>query len=75
MTKCRKCKCEAGDLQDSLEVLKDQIKLLTDERDSLWSMLDEIHESDAKNFQESLQAAHEELKLERLLNGPPAGEA
>tara|TARA_B100001250_G_scaffold308943_1_gene270858 strand:+ start:273 stop:506 length:234 start_codon:yes stop_codon:yes gene_type:complete len=74
--KCKKCSCgKAAALTESVSELQDQIQILTDERDSLWDMLDEIYKSDAKNFQESLQAAHTEMQLERLLKGPIKGEA
>ena len=74
--KCGKKKCcEVTDLLESVQALEEQVKLLSDERDSLWGMLDEIKASEVANFEEALQSAHKEMQIDRLLSGPAAGEA
>ena len=47
--------------------LEIRISILEDENASLWAMLDELKNSDVKNFQKALQEAHDQLALNRIL--------
>ncbi|MAG25641.1 hypothetical protein CMI47_08695 [Candidatus Pacearchaeota archaeon] len=63
------------ELEKHVHKLEDEISRLQDENDSLWKMLEEMRASDVANFTEALQKAHRELQIEKLLEGPVAGEA
>ncbi len=70
----KKC-CEVVSLLESIKKLEEQVNQLSDENSSLWDMLDEIRDSDVKNFEDALQEAHREIEIDRLLRGPAMGEA
>ena len=63
------------ELEKQINEMQQTIDQLTDEKESAWQLLEEIRASEIENFQDALQQAHLELKYEKLLEGPPAGEA
>jgi hypothetical protein len=63
------------DRADRIRRLTADVARLEDENDSLWAMLDELHASDVSNFHETLQRAHEQLLLERIMRNGPIVEA
>tara|TARA_R110002020_G_scaffold26270_19_gene84895 strand:- start:1340 stop:1540 length:201 start_codon:yes stop_codon:yes gene_type:complete len=54
-------------LEKIISELEIRISILEDENASLWGMLDELKNSDVKNFQKALQEAHDQLALNRIL--------
>jgi hypothetical protein len=55
------------ELEKIIRDLEIRISILEDENASLWAMLEELKNSDVKNFQEALQEAHDQLALNRIL--------
>jgi hypothetical protein len=62
------------DNEDLILDLRDQVISLQEENESLWQMLEELKKSEVKNFQESLQAAHDRIELDRMLLRLPTDE-
>tara|TARA_Y100001938_G_C8067860_1_gene421342 strand:+ start:968 stop:1168 length:201 start_codon:yes stop_codon:yes gene_type:complete len=62
------------DAEDIILELQAQIDDLREENESLWQMLEELKQSEIKNFQEALQAAHDRIELDRMLLRLPTDE-
>ena len=54
-------------LEKIIRDLEIRITILEDENASLWGMLEELKNSDVKNFQDALQEAHDQLAMNRIL--------
>lgn len=62
-------------LEVRIEGLEEEVAKLMDENQSLWDMLDEITASDIKNWTETLQKAHNEMKFDKLMVTKKIGDA
>jgi len=53
--------------KETIIELREQVKKLKDENESLWFMVDEIWASDIKEYAEVMQKAHNEILLDRYM--------
>ena len=74
MTKIKKPKT-IKEFKELTENLKDKIVVLEDENKLLWNMLDEMRESDIKNYSDMLEEITREALTSRLMVSTVKGEA
>ena len=60
------------ELKKRILELEGEVRSLRDENESLWLMLDEIKNSDIREFQEELTAALREMALFALMKKKPS---